>query len=182
MAKVIIEILLYLILIVFIIVLYKKGYKNYKDEFSKLLYCLLLNSIIFLLIVYYLDRFNVPSILGYTKNTNSSDWINILTNFFITIISTLLSSIILLKITFKQLEETRKDNIELNNENHRIQNAPLLKYNFTLEHLEGVFTENQKWILINQNDINQHKDALEFVISIGNIGLNTARNVILTME
>lgn len=104
MAKVIIEILLYLILIVFIIVLYKKGYKNYKDEFLKLLYCLLLNSIIFLLIVYYLDRFNVPSMLGYTKNTNSSDWINILTNFFITIISTLLSSIILLKITFKQLE------------------------------------------------------------------------------
>lgn len=182
MAKVIIGILLYLILIVFIIVLYKKGYKNYKDEFSKLLYCLLLSSIIFLLIVYYLDRFNVPSMLGYTKNTNSSDWINILTNSFITIISTMLSSIILLKITFKQLEETRKDNIELNNENHRIQNAPLLKYNFTLEHLEGVFTENQKWILINQNDINQHKEALEFVISIGNIGLNTARNVNLTME
>lgn len=182
MAKVIIGILLYLILIVFIIFLYKKGYKSYKDEFSKLLYCLLLNSIIFLLIVYYLDRFNVPSILWYTKNTNSSDWINILTNSFITIISTMLSSIILLKITFKQLEETRKDNIELNNENHRIQNAPLLKYNFTLEHLEGVFTENQKWILINQNDINQHKEALEFVISIGNIGLNTARNVNLTME
>lgn len=182
MSKIIIEILLYLILIVFIIVLYKKGYKSYKDEFSKLLYCLLLNSIIFLLIVYHLDKFNVPSMLGYTKNINSSDWINILTNFFITIISTLLSSIILLKITFKQLEETRKDNIELNNENHRIQNAPLLKYNFTLEHLEGVFTENQKWILINQDDINQHIDALEFVISIENIGLNTARNVILTME
>ena len=182
MAKVIIEILLYLILIVFIIFLYKKGYKDYKDEFSKLLYCLLLNSIIFLLIVYYLDRFNVPSILGYTKNINSSDWINILTNSFITIISTMLSSIILLKITFKQLEETRKDNIELNNENHRIQNSPLLKYNFTLEHLEGVFTENQKWILINQDDINQHKEALEFVISIENIGLNTARNVILAME
>lgn len=182
MAKVIIEILLYLILIVFIIVLYKKGYKNFKDEFSKLLYCLLLNSIIFLLIVYYLDKFNVPSLLGYTKNINSSDWINILTNFFITIISTMLSSLILLKITFKQLEETRKDNIELNNENHRIQNVPLLKYNFTLEHLEGVFTENQKWMLINQDDINQHKDTLEFVISIENIGLNTARKVILTME
>lgn len=182
MAKVIIEILLYLILIVFIIVLYKKGYKDYKDEFSKLLYCLLLNSIIFLLIVYYLDRFNVPSILGYTKNINSSDWINILTNSFITIISTMLSSIILLKITFKQLEETRKDNIELNNENHRIQNAPLLKYNFTLEPLEGVFNENQKLILINQDAIKQHKEALEFVISIENIGLNTARNVILTME
>ena len=182
MAKVIIEILLYLILIVFIIFLYKKGYKDYKDEFSKLLYCLLLNSIIFLLIVYYLDRFNVPSILGYTKNINSSDWINILTNSFITIISTMLSSIILLKITFKQLEETRKDNIELNNENHRIQNASLLKYNFTLEPLEGVFTENQKLILINQDDIKQHKEALEFVISIENIGLNTARNVILTME
>lgn len=182
MARVIIEVLLYLILIVFIIFLYKKGYKSYKDEFSKLLYCLLLNSIIFLLIVYYLDRFNVPSMLGYTKNTNSSDWINILTNSFITIISTLLSSIILLKITFKQLEETRKDNIELNNENHRIQNAPLLKYNFALEHLEGVVTENQKWILINPDAINQHKEALEFVISIENIGLNTARNVILTME
>lgn len=182
MAKVIIEILLYLILIVFIIVLYKKGYKDYKDEFSKLLYCLLLNSIIFLLIVYHLDKFNVPSMLGYTKNINSSDWINILTNSFITIISTMLSSIILLKITFKQLEETRKDNIELNNENHRIQNAPLLKYNFTLEPLEGVFNENQKLILINQDAIKQHKEALEFVISIENIGLNTARNVILTME
>lgn len=37
-------------------------------------------------------------------------------------------------------------------------------------------------ILINPDAINQHKDALEFVISISNIGLNTARNVILTME
>lgn len=138
-------------------------------------------AILFPLIIYYLDRYNIPSKFGYTENIISSDWVSILTNYSAAIISTLLSAVFLIFITFKQMDETYKDNIKLNNETQRIQNLPLLRYNFTHERLEGeMFDENKKWIFSNQDDSNS--DSIDFTMEIENIGLNTVRKVYLEVE
>lgn len=168
-------------MLAFSIKLFIKGYKDSKSDFEKILYTMLSFAIVFPLLVYYLDRYNIPSKFGYTENIISSDWVSILTNYSAAIISTLLSAVFLIFITFKQMDETYKDNIKLNNETQRIQNLPLLRYNFTHERLEGeMFDENKKWMFSNQDDSNI--DSIDFTVQIENIGLNTVRKVYLEVE
>ena len=136
----------------------------------------------FPLLIYYLDRYNIPSKFGYTKNIISSDWVGILTNYSATLISTLLSAVFLIFVTFKQMDETYKDNIKLNNETQRIQNLPFLRYNFTHERLkEKELKENQKLIFSGHNK-NNNSNLIEFTMEIENIGLNTVRKVYLEVE
>ena len=175
------QIILTIGILVSSIKLFIKGYKDSKSDFEKVLYTMLSFAIIFPLIIYYLDRYNIPSKFGYTENIISSDWVSILTNYSAAIISTLLSAVFLIFITFKQMDETYKDNIKLNNETQRIQNLPLLRYDFTHERLEGeMFDENRKWIFSNQDDSNS--DSIDFTMEIENIGLNTVRKVYLEVE
>ena len=175
------QVILTIAILAFSIKLFVKGYKDSKSNFEKILYTMLSFAIIFPLIVYYLDRYNIPSKFGYTENIISSDWVSILTNYSAAIISTLLSAVFLIFITFKQMDETYKDNIKLNNETQRIQNLPLLRYNFTNEILEGkMFDENKKWIFSNRDDSNS--DSIDFTMEIENIGLNTVRKVYLEVE
>ena len=175
------QVILTITILVFSIKLFVKGYKDSKSDFEKVLYTMLSFAILFPLIVYYLDRYNIPSKFGYTENIISSDWVSILTNYSAAIISTLLSAVFLIFTTFKQMDETYKANIKLNNETQRIQNLPLLRYNFTHERLEGeMFDENKKWIFSNQDDSNS--DSIDFTMEIENIGLNTVRKVYLEVE
>lgn len=175
------QIILTIGILVFSIKLFIKGYKDSKSDFEKVLYTMLSFAIIFPLLVYYCDRYNIPSKLGYTENIISSDWVSILTNYSAAIISTLLSAVFLIFITFKQMDETYKDNIKLNNETQRIQNLPLLRYDFTHDRLEGeMFEGNQKWIFSNQSNANS--GSIDFTIEIENIGLNAVRKVYLELE
>lgn len=177
----IIQVLLTIAVLIFSIILFVKGYKESKSDFEKSLYTMLSLAIVFPLVVYYLDRYNIPSKFGYTENIISSDWVGILINYSASIFSTLLSAVFLIFVTFKQMNETYKDNIKLNNETQRIQNLPFLRYNFTHERLgEEFFDENQKWIFSNQNDSNG--DSIDFTMEIENIGLNAVRKVYLEIS
>lgn len=87
MVEKITQIILTIVVLIFSIKLFVKGYKDSKSEFEKVLYTMLSFAIMFLLIVYYLDRYNIPSKLGYTENIISSDWVIILANYSAAIIS-----------------------------------------------------------------------------------------------
>ena len=192
MVEKITQIILTIGILVFSIKFFVKGYKESKSDLEKIVYVMLPLAIMFPVVVYYLDRYNIPSKLGYTENIISSDWVSILTNYSAAIFSTLLSAVFLIFITFKQMDETYKDNIKLNNkvykdniklnnETQRIQNLPLLRYNFIQESLEGeMFDENKKCIFSNQDYNNI--DSIDFTMEIENIGLNTVRKVYLEVE
>lgn len=167
-------------IIILSIKLFLKGYKDYKSDFEKTLYIMLSFAIALPLIIYYLDRYDIPSKLGYTKNINSSDWVSMLINYSASIISTLLSAVFLIFVTFKQIEETHKDNMKLNNETLRIQNLPLLRYNFISRNQEEMSDENKTFIFSRKDDKNS--DSIEFIMEIENIGLNTARKVYLEIN
>ncbi len=170
----------------------RKYYKESKSDLEKTIYDILTIALIFLVVVYVLDRFNLPSILGYTKNVDSSDWVSIITDNSIVIFTTLLNSAFLILVTRKQIEETYKDNLKinkkmnednakLNNEMQRIQNLPFLRYKFTNERLEGpILGENKKWFFSNQDDSNN--GSIDFTMEIENIGLNAVRKVCLEVE
>lgn len=178
----VIQVISTVIILIFSVRLFIKGYKDSKSDFEKILYIILSLAMMFPLLIYYLDRYNIPSKFGYTKNIISSDWVGILTNYSATLISTLLSAVFLIFVTFKQMDETYKDNIKLNNETQRIQNLPFLRYNFTHERLkEKELKENQKLIFSGQNK-NNNSNLIEFTMEIENIGLNTVRKVYLEVE
>ena len=177
----IIQIILTIVVIFVSTKFFMKGYKDTDDEFEKSLYILLSSSVFFLLLIYYLDRYNIPSLMGYTKNVNSSDWVSILTNYSAVIISTLLNAAFLIFVTFRQMDETYKDNVKLNSEIQRLQNLPLLRYDFTYEKdFEQLFGENKKWIFSNNGESNN--DSIDFTIEIENIGLNAVRKVYLEIK
>jgi len=166
--------------IIFSLKLFIKGYKDSKSDFEKVLYIMLSLAIMFPLVIYYLDRYNLPTKFGYTKNIVSTDWINILTNYSAVIFSTLINAVFLIYVTFKQIKETYKDNMKLNDEMQRLQNLPFLRYNFTYEKIDEVlFGEKQKWIFSNQNGSNM--DSIDFTMEIGNIGLNAIRKVYIEL-
>jgi len=177
----IIEVIVVALVLIFSIISFMKGYKETKSDFEKILYTLLSVAFTIPLIIYYLDRYNLPSKLGYMDNINASNWVSILTNFSATIISTLISAVFLIFVTFKQMKETYKDNIKLNNENQRLQNLPFLRYKFTHKRIDDeLFEQNQKWIFSNQ-DVN-NSDSIDFTMEIENIGLNAVRRVCLELK
>lgn len=161
--------------------LFIKGYKDSENDFEKILYILLSFAIWIPFIVYLLDRYNIPTKLGCTGNINSSDWVNILTDYSAAIISTLISAVFLIFVTSKQMDKTYKDNIKLNNETQRLQNLPFLRYSFTRECIGGeLVPENQEWI--DSDQPNNGTDNIDFILRMENIGLNTVRKVFFEIK
>lgn len=170
----------------------RKYYKEAESNLEKTIYNIIAIAIIFIVIIYFLDSKNLPSKYGYTKNINSSDWVNNITNYAIVIFSTLLNSAFLIFVTRKQIEDSYKDNLKinkkmheentkLNNEMQRIQNLPFLRYNFNYDRLEGeFFDDNQKWIFSNQDDSNG--GSINFTFEIENIGLNAVRKTYIEIQ
>ncbi len=177
----IIQIVITIILIIISFKFFIKEYKESESAFEKVLYVAVFVAFMIPIIIYYLDRYNIPSILGHTANLNSENWVGILTNYLASIISVLLSSTFLLIITAKQIDITNKQNMEINNEIQRIQNLPLLKYDFTYDRLDAnILNDNHKFLFSkNENEIN---GSLDFTMEIENIGLNTVRKVYLEVE
>ena len=154
----------------------------YKGEngFEKALYYVILAAILFPIILYILDVYNIPTKLGLMDNLNFSKWTKFLTDYVSSIISVFVSSAFLIIITFMQVDVTNQQNIKLNNENLRIQNFPLLKYYFTRDLIDSdIFNDNHEVILCKNDD---ETGELNFTMEIENIGLNTVRKVYLEIK
>lgn len=157
-----------------------KNFNEAKDPFEKVMYTVLSMAILIPLILYYLDRFNIPTMLRYTKNVDSKQWLDIISSYFSSIISTIISVVFLVYVTIKQIERTYQDNERLNKENQRLQNLPLL--NYTINH--GIFNTNifddTVTILSNQTDYNDK--SINLLIEVKNIGVNSIRRLFFTIE
>ena len=124
MSKYTISGILTIIIAIFFIPYFVKVYKESNTTIEKSIYILLLVFIILPIAIYYLDKYNIPSKFGYTENINSKEWLNLLTNYCESILSTLLNTAFLIFITFKQIDATYEDNKQLNIETQRLQNLP----------------------------------------------------------
>ena len=109
------------------------NYKKCKDDLEKSLYILLFFVSMVPIVIYYLDRYNIPTYLGWSVNVNSQNWLGFLANYSAGIISAVISAVVLVIVTILQIKKNNEDNIERDKENLRVQNMPILKYSIDTE-------------------------------------------------
>lgn len=147
------------------------NYKRCKDDLEKSLYILLFFVSIIPISLYYLDRYNIPTLLGWSVNVNSQNWLSFLASYSSGVISAIIGAVVLVIVTIVQIKKNNEDSIKRDKENMRLQNMPTLKYSFdTVESGTGeldelIITDIEKGIPYKLN------------IYLKNIGLNNIKNL-----
>ena len=136
------------------------NYRRCKDDLEKSLYILLFFVSIVPIVIYYLDRYDVPTYLGWNINVDSQNWLSFLANYSAGIISAVISAVVLVIVTILQIKKNNEDNIERDKENLRD----------TEDKGKGELEE----LIITNVDNGQ---AYSLNISIKNIGLNNIKNI-----
>lgn len=130
-----------------------------------------------ILIIYYLDRFNVPTELGWNINVNAQNWLNFIATYITGIISAGIAALVSVFITIYQIKKNNEENDKRDKENFRIQNMPLLKYDC----VQGKNTS----VELTQLDTNIEEDkgvTQQITLSLKNIGLNSIRKYYIKVE
>ena len=145
------------------------NYKKCKDDLEKSLYILLFCVSATPIIIYYLDRYNVPTLLGWNINVNSQNWLNFFATYSSSIVSAIISAYVLIMVTMLQIKKNNEDNLKRDFENMRIQNMPIIKYDLnacdfmlTKTEIKTKYEENNKYVLN---------------INLKNIGLNAVKSI-----
>ena len=141
-----------------------------EETFEKVLYIIFIIITDIFLIIYYIDRFNLPSILKIADNINTQNWLIILTSCISSIISAAIGGLIAFFVANKEIEINNKQN----EENNRIQNMPLMTYEFYDKNSEN------NLVALNTNIENGTIGNINFLMK--NIGLNSARNIKINVE
>ena len=163
----------FLILFVLIFKTIRYIYKSFKEDNDPTIHfiywCIIL---IFLVpeILYFMDIYNIPTLLGYTKNVSSDKWFDFFSTYASSILSAVFSSAIVIYVTFKQIEKNSEENFE----NNILQNLPILKYDILESSMEEELIS-----IATDDDISP---SLQFSIVIENVGLNTARKIFFNIE
>lgn len=164
-----IKILSYIIIIIITIISIFKCIKMYKESKSfveRILYILFLIVYFIPIIIYYLDRYDIPTKFGYTNGIETNRWFEFVSSYIVGIVGAIISGVILVLITLKQI----RIQIENNNDDKRIQNAPIFDYI-----LSNQITVNCKYN--HEIKLKEDGDLHHIFFKIENIGLNHGRNI-----
>ena len=157
-----------IILIITIICIYAsvKMYKKSETVTEKALYILFIFVILVPIANYFLDKYDIPTKIGYLNNINSDRWFSFISTYISSIVGTIVSGVILVLITMKQIQIQ----IESNNNDKRIQNSPILDYSLSVAN-----NTNSKYY----HDVILKESGKKYYIRfrIENIGLNHCRNL-----
>lgn len=115
------------IIILFFIVYYVY-HKLSKNDIEKITAIILGIILILILVIYYLDEYNIPTALGLTNNINTEEWFNFIMSILVSMLGTFISAILVLATTMGQISRA-EDNEQ---ETHRINNMPFLKYEINI--------------------------------------------------
>ena len=130
-----------------------------------------------ILIIYYLDRFNVPTELGWNINVNTQNWLNFIATYTTGIISAGIAALVSVFVTIYQIKKNNEENDKRDKENFRIQNMPLLKYDC----VQGRNTSVELTQL--ETNIEEDKGVIQQItLSLKNIGLNSIRKYYIKIK
>ena len=165
MIKIIISIII-LIISIFCLIASIKMYKNSKTIAEKVLYILFLFVYFVPIIIYVLDKNNIPTKLGYTSKIDVERWFDFISTYVSTIVGTVVSGFVLVLITMKQINTQ----IESNKNDKIIENSPILDYSLTESN-----NSNYKYY----HDIFLKEPGKLYMVrlKVENIGLNHCRNL-----
>lgn len=179
MGNIILFIITMVILVLMIYFIYKATNES-NSLAEKLSYFLLAIIDIILLSIYYLDRFNIPTALGWNINVNTQNWLNFIGTFITGILGAGIGVITSVFITIYQIKKNNEENTKRDSENLRIQNMPMLKYEIETKRTYKEQIDIEHLIITNCDD----KIAISYdlFISIKNIGLNNVKRIMVDFE
>lgn len=153
------------------------AYKNYKkcENVLERIFCVSMFFVVFVpIVLYYFDRYNVPTILAWSENVDTQNWLAFFSSYFSSIVGAVISSVVLVIVTFLQMDRTLKETQERDKEERRINNMPLLLFEFSnyIYNVEPdvIFT---KYVNCNDYLLN---------MKLKNIGLNSVRKFIIEID
>ena len=149
------------------------GYLTKKETHIgvKSIYAFCAFSFYFLIVIYILDKNNIPTKLNLIDNMNSQNWLNFLATYLSAIITAASSSLFLFLITEHQINKSD----DSNKENLRIQNIPLLKYTFTnnVNFDKAIYLDIYKEMAEN---------VAELKLIMKNVGLSTIKDIYIMIN
>lgn len=159
-----------LIIIIVLLFLYRL-YKKAEDYMERTLFILMVIVCFVPVGIYYLDSFNVPTVMKWTENLDSQNWLSFLANYTSSIISAIIGGVITMIVTIIQIQRNNEDSEKRDKENLRFQNLPILKYTFDTK--QDVPIEIENLIVTNIEGTKTYK----LTVGIKNIGLNSIKSI-----
>lgn len=172
----IIEIILVVSSLIILDRLMLNNIKKSKDNIEKIVGIITIIISNIFLIIYYVDRFNLPTILKINTNIDTQNWLIIITTCIASIISATIGGLIAFGIARDQIKENNKQN----SENLRIQTMPMLKYEIETEGANDKEIDIEHLIITNCED--KTSRPYNLFISIKNIGLNNVKRILVDFE
>lgn len=169
-----------IILVIIGLIILNKLMLNYidksRDNIQKIVGIIVIIISNIFLLIYYVDRFNLPTILKISTNVDTQNWLIIITSCIASIISAAIGGLIAFRVARDQIEENNKQN----SENLRIQNMPMLKYEIEAEGANDEKIDIEHLIITNCDD--KTARPYNLFISIKNIGLNNVKRIFVDFE
>ena len=150
--------------------------KKSKDNIEKIVGVITIIISNIFLVIYYIDRFNLPTMLKINTNVDTQNWLMIIATCIASIISAAIGGLIAFGIARDQIKENNKQN----SENLRIQNMPMLKYEIKTEGSKNQKTDIEHLIISNCEDTTSI--PYDLFVSIKNIGLNNVKRIFVDFE
>lgn len=154
-------------------------YKKCENCLLKIIFSLLSLSFLIPIVIYVVDKENIPTYLGLSINVNCQNWLSFLANYSAGIMSAIIGAIVLVLVTKWQLDKNNGDSIERDKENLRIQNMPLIKYEISSENFIEKTDINH---FIETKYCRKEKTIYNLFVSLKNIGLNSVKRIIIDFE
>lgn len=149
--------------------------KKLENIYERTFYVFLIIIETFLIGLYYLDRYNVPTLLKWNENVDTQNWLSILSNSGISILTEILGGLILVFVTIMQLRKTLDDNHQRDTEDRRINNMPLLSYR-----INNYYLDNEKYHVVPTIYDSEH--IVQISLFLKNIGMNTVRDCYVEID
>lgn len=131
-----------------------------------------------ILVIYYLDRYDIPTALNLGMNIDTQNWLSFIENYITGVISAVIGALVAVWTTIYQIKKNNEENNRRDKENLRIQNMPILKYDINTERKgTGDLSE-----LIVTNKENELGNAYNLNIILKNIGMNSIKNIIIDFK
>lgn len=131
-----------------------------------------------ILVIYYLDRYDIPTALNLGMNIDTQNWLSFIGNYITGVISAVIGALVAVWTTIYQIKKNNEENNRRDKENLRIQNMPILKYDINTERKgTGDLSE-----LIVTNKENELGNAYNLNILLKNIGMNSIKNIIIDFK
>ena len=131
-----------------------------------------------ILVIYYLDRYDIPTVLNLGMNIDTQNWLSFIGNYITGVISAVIGALVAVWTTIYQIKKNNEENNRRNKENLKIQNMPILKYDINTERKgTGDLSE-----LIVTNKENELGNAYNLNIVLKNIGMNSIKNIIIDFK